>query len=527
MKMRGFSLVSGLLSAAVIGLILVASASARRPPPPPPPPAAPPTPSTSSTYIKNFANVLNGVKHSVTPEAVETTSDGGSVALSLVDPGEYHGVSWLVKLNSAGGPQWQKEVGCFNLPDGSYAYGVSVQQTAEGGYVLGGGTIGCGSGTTCPLLGGIECALIERLDATGQLVWAKVYEAGRSRSSFRQIRQTSDGGFVAVGSTYDGSANTGALSALILKLDSQGNVQWQRTLGQAGGPKDAYLNAVQQTADGGYVTTGEFSAPSACQYGHGCGEGVLVVKLDANGNVSWQRGFNSFDGSGAPTASEHAFSIIQTLEGGYLVSGSWRNTTGPGTCCQGPLLLKLDANGTSQWQKAYSGGVYCFYNGFWYQCYAIGGLAFSVHQTLDGSYILSGAGDLKLIDSVPQVPWLAKVNASGNLLWQRFYYQSHPTTGRPLSQYFASSTLTGGGYGAVGFTENYTDLKGELFAVKTDGAGLVGACSQVHPATPLDEVDPGLATIAPALPVQATVAPQASSPATTRTTSISGTAGQC
>jgi hypothetical protein len=172
--------------------------------------------------------------------------------------------------------------------------------------------------------------------------------------------------------------------------------------------------------------------------------------------------------------------------------------------------------------------VYCFYNGYWYQCYAIGGLAYSVHQTPDGGYVLSGAGDLKLIDSVPQVPWLAKVDATGNLLWQHFYYRSHPTTGRPLSQYFASSDLTSsGGYLALGITTNPTDFESELFAVKTDSAGLVGTCSQVHPATPLNAVDPGLATIAPALPVQTTIAAQGNSPSRTQPTSISSTPGQC
>ena len=130
MKTRSLSFVSGLvLSAAVMGSILLTPATAARPPKPPPPPPPPP----SSTYVKNYANVLNGVKHSVTPEAVQTTSDGGSVALALVDSGQYHGVAWVVKFDSSGNPQWQKEVGCFDLPPGSYAYGVSLRQTTDGG----------------------------------------------------------------------------------------------------------------------------------------------------------------------------------------------------------------------------------------------------------------------------------------------------------------------------------------------------------------------------------------------------------
>jgi hypothetical protein len=220
------------------------------------------------------------------------------------------------------------------------------------------------------------------------------------------IRPTSDGGFVAVGSVYDPSQNTARLSAVILKLDSQGNVQWLRTLGQAGGPLNAYFNAVQP-ADGSYVAAGEFSPPSTCDSGHGCDQGVLVVKLDANGSVAWQRGFNSFDSSGKPTAGEHVFSITQASDGGgFVVSGRWGNSPTRGACCPGPLLLKLDANGNIQWQRAYEGGVYCV-SSYWF-CHPIGGLAYSVHQTSDGGYSLAGAGDLTGGDSVAQVPWLAR-----------------------------------------------------------------------------------------------------------------------
>jgi hypothetical protein len=64
-------------------------------------------------------------------------------------------------------------------------------------------------------------------------------------------------------------------------------------------------------------------------------------------------------------------SIIQTSEGGYLFAGNLDNSISLGTCCTGGLLLKLDANGVSQWQKAYHAGVHCFSNGFNTTCQAI------------------------------------------------------------------------------------------------------------------------------------------------------------
>jgi hypothetical protein len=533
MTKRRLSFVSGLLlSAAVIGSILVTPAVAKKKPPPPPPPApAPaPAPSTSSTYVKNFASVVAGVKCDLTPQTVAATADGGSVLLALSSrpsaaaSESCSGVNWIAKLDAFGNPQWQKAVGCFNLLPGSYSYGVSLQQTADGGYVLGGGTIGCGSETLCPFLGGRQCGFVEKLDAGGNLVWARVYSSGTSdtENSITRIRQTSDGGFVATGIFRDSSSRVGAWT---LKLDGQGSVQWQHKLGPLESTY-AYPNDVQQTADGGYVAAGDLYPLSSCQYAHGCGQGVLVFKLDANGSLEWQRGFNSFDGSGVPTASEHALTLTQSSDGGYLVAGNWGNSIAQGSCCRGALLLKLDANGLVQWQKAHSGGVHCYSFGKT-TCSAVGATVYSVDRTSDGGYLLGGAGQLKLADGVPLVPWLAKTDADGNLVWQHFYYQSYPL-GSPASQYFASSDVAGnGGALALGFTTNPSDYSGELLAVKTDGDGLVGACSQVSAATPLTALDPGLATIAPALLEQATTPVQADAPAATQATSVSNTAGQC
>ena len=311
-----------------------------------------------------------------------------------------------------------------------------------------------------------------------------------------------------MGSTTDLNQDTGAL---ILKLDSQGSVQWQRELGPSASTQ-GFLNAVQQTSDGGYVATGEFYAPTTGS----TPESVLVVKLDAAGNLQWQRGFNNLSGTGAATSTEHANSILTTPDGGYLVAGDWSSSTSPGEYCQGALLLKLDGNGNIQWQKAYSGGVQCSSDGYGESCRDIGAVIYSVHQTPDGGYILAGDGVLESI-----VPWIAKVDSSGNLLWQHFYYQVYAPTGRPLSEYFSSSFVTpDGGTLALGWTENYSTQKGELYGVKTDSAGLVGTCSDVQPATPLNAIDPALTAFSPSLRAQTVITPGSTSPSGSSATSI-------
>jgi len=319
---------------------------------------------------------------------------------------------------------------------------------------------------------------VEKLDSTGRLTWARVYQAGPDGSQISQIRQTADGGYIAAGSFTDPSQDTGAL---LLRLDSAGNVQWQKDLGPAGSTQ-AYFNTVQQTADGGYVAAGAYHTPASGP----APTQVLVARFGADGSLAWQHGFATLGSSGAPASVADASSIIQTPDGGYAVAGRWSDQTfNGGNGARGALLLKLDASGTLQWQHAYSGGVYRYFNGYSETCTDIGAVSYSLHQTSDGGYVLAGDGDLELTDSVPIVPWLAKTDASGNLLWQHFYYQTS-TAGRPLSEDFQTSALApGGGFLAIGPTLNYSTQKDELFAVKTDSSGLAGTCGDVHSATPL------------------------------------------
>ena len=491
-----------------------ASASAVKKPKPSPSPS--PSPAPSGTFIKAYAALVNGSQLNLSPLDMQATSDGGSIALAETESATGLGVDWLVKLGSAGVPQWQEQVGCASPQGapGDYADGVAVQQTADGGYVVAGGTVDCGSGTSCPPLSGRSCALVEKLDSAGKLTWAHAYAAGPDGSALQQVRQTADGGYIAAGSFLNSSQDTGAL---LLKLDSAGNVQWQRNLGPSGSTQ-AYFNTVQQTADGGYVAAGTDYTPTT----NPASTLVLVAKFSTTGSLTWQHGFTTPGSSTTPTSATHTDAIIQTSDGGYAVAGNWTDPAFNGADPAGALLLKLDASGNLQWQHAYSGGVYCFSNGFSETCANIGATGQSVHQTTDGGYVLAGDSNLEMTDGAPIEPWLAKVDATGNLVWQHLYYQTYAPTGRPLGEDFQGSALApDGGFLATGPTLNYTAQKDELYAVHTDSSGLAGTCSDIHPATPLQAINPGLAAVAPSLPLTTATTQAASSPINAVATSIS------
>src|SRR5262249_20141126 len=173
--------------------------------------------------------------------------------------------------DATGRPQWQRELGCENGAPGDYILGISAQQTADGGYVLGGGMLGCGEIYS-------QRALVEKLDGQGQVLWAFAYSAGMVDSTGASIKQTIDGGYIAVGSATDNGAVPGAL---IFKLDGAGKMHWQRKLGPKGSTT-AYFNAVQQTSDGGYVAIGEMSVLGGT-YPYPIS--VLVASFDPNGKI--------------------------------------------------------------------------------------------------------------------------------------------------------------------------------------------------------------------------------------------------
>ncbi|MFI5296046.1 MAG: hypothetical protein ACHQ0Y_13605 [Thermodesulfovibrionales bacterium] len=150
----------------------------------------------------------------------------------------------------------------------------------------------------------------------------------------------------------------------LFKLDKDGNIQWQKTYG---GIADDWANSLQQTTDGGYIVAG-----TTYSFGDGFNDG-WILKLDANGNIQWQK-----------TYGGTVQSILQTADGGYIVAGS----TSIGADNGDAWILKLDGNGNIQWQKAIGNSAK-----------AEGAKA--VRQTPDGGYIV--AGDIQTVFSLSSV----------------------------------------------------------------------------------------------------------------------------
>jgi len=145
-----------------------------------------------------------------------------------------------------------------------YSYAEAVQQTSDGGYVVG-----------ATLSSMSYVALVAKLDSSGNLQWQKQYQSSIGSCALYALNQTSDGGYVWGGYIQD--STTYAEYAMVAKLDSSGDIQWQKTSGIA-----EYATDVRQTTDGGYIVGGV--TPPSTTIVQGC-----IAKLDSSGNCSGKK----------------------------------------------------------------------------------------------------------------------------------------------------------------------------------------------------------------------------------------------
>ena len=140
----------------------------------------------------------------------------------------------------ASATQWAKTYGTYGA--GLNELATSIQQTSDGGYIAAGYTKSFGAGN--------EDVWIMKLNADATIIWEKTY-GGPNNERANSIQQTSDGGYIVGGWIHP--FGVGHIDMWVLKLDSDGNVIWQKRYGGTG---DDRAMSIQQTNDGGYIVGG-------------------------------------------------------------------------------------------------------------------------------------------------------------------------------------------------------------------------------------------------------------------------------
>ena len=321
--------------------------------------------------------------------------------------------------------QWQRSLGGYRteLP-------VDTQQTADGGYVVG------GSSQSPPNFGGYDY-FVARLDAVGNQIWARNYgDAGDQWLD--ALKPTSDGGFVLIGRTgyivrlnadgdvlWDvyvsgatwggiGTADGGVLAcgtsgvdAYVVRLDSQGNKLWDRFYGGTG--YDGLYYPVQNP-DGGFTISGESSSGiSGDKTTPNFGDvDYWLVKIDSAGNKVWDASFGG-DRDEQCQGGLGARSDGSVVMCGFSASGASGNKSAASFGSWDAYLVCVDPNGNKVWDKAFGGSAFESLRDL--QVTEDDGIVFvgSTGSGMSGNKVSPSFGG--------DDGWLVRADAAGNKMW--------------------------------------------------------------------------------------------------------------
>lgn len=316
---------------------------------------------------------------------------------------------WLIKLNASGDIEWQKTFGGF-----AFDQLVSVQQTSDGGYILGGHSSSPISGNKTVGNEGFLDYWLVKLNAIGKIMWQK--NIGSDKFDYiATVFQTEDGGYFAAGRSLGGISGDktqplqGDFDYWVVKLNASGDIQWDKTYG---GNKEDYLSSAAQTSDGGYILGGSSkSTISGVKTEELVGVGDFwIIKIDAMGNIQWQNVIGS-------NTKDKLNTIQQTTDGGFIVGGYSKGSIygdkTENSMTNDYWVLKLNSIGEIIWQNTIEG----FY---WDELNAI-------EPTMDGGYILGGASDSPAFADKSDENfgsfdyWIVKINSVGIIEWNKSF----------------------------------------------------------------------------------------------------------
>lgn len=304
-------------------------------------------------------------------------------------------------------------------------YNYALINGSDGGYIMAGHTRSYGEG--------LDDGWIVKVDTEGNLQWNCTY-GGTNEDCFTSIIPTPDEGYALTGTTE--SYGGGQWDMWLMKIGIEGNVQWEKTYGGLGRDYGASLALLP---DGGYIIAGYTESNSLGVLGD---RDFYLVKTDNLGNLLWE---HTYGGSN----SERASSVIVTSEGDFILIGL--TETSSQTASQNIWIVKTDSNGLQMWNRTIGGPSSDF--------------PYAAIPSSDDGIIITGKTESYGVGGSDV--WLVKTDASGNSEW-------NSTFGGTGNEYATSiiSTLDGG-YVLSGRTSSYGAGGEDMWLIKTSSSGVL------------------------------------------------------
>ncbi|MFH1622219.1 MAG: hypothetical protein ABIA97_03765 [Candidatus Omnitrophota bacterium] len=268
----------------------------------------------------------------------------------------------------------------------------AIEQTSDDGYIL------VGSYSSLP-----DEIWVVKIDASGRAEWSNTYGISGFSSIAYRVRQTSDGYYIIGGRT-----NTGAGDILVFKIDKNGNWggaypgTWAKTYGYPtkNDFMDSYSGDLQETDGGDYIITGQttdFFAPTS-------DEDILLIKVD---DLSGNRQDDKIYGN--DLSREWACAILETADNsGYVIGGQVLNNSNSFGAMDGFVIKTTGL--AKDWESLFGGPANDELS--------------SIQLAPVGGYILGA----RKADGAPGQAWIIKMSDTGSIDWQKSYGS---TTGVP------------------------------------------------------------------------------------------------
>ena len=295
----------------------------------------------------------------------------------------------------------------------------------------------------------IGCSPSNEMDSTNLIPisgnWELITTYGGSEEDIAHgIAATSDGGYIVVGNskstdgTFSNKKRIGS-DIFLVKFNALNEVEWTSTYG---GSEDDRGHDVVQLADGGFAVVGYSQSSDGDATRNEGQHDNWVFKVDAQGNLLWEKSFGFL-------GHDHAYNIISTSDGGLFFNGFLDVTASNGAGQDGKTQLtkkhgvgefwchKLDPDGNLQWRR-YFGGT-------------SNDRSYDAIETKEGDFVLVGSSESQDVDITnPKGEydiWVVKIDAKGNLLWQRSVGGSNYDIGTALIEaYDGDLLITGQSY---------------------------------------------------------------------------------
>lgn len=359
----------------------------------------------SSTWNKTFTTFTNY------PVSVIATSDGGSLVIgSKVESAKATGLAlWVMKCDQWGNKVWEK---AFSPVKNSQNNGYAALETSDGYLVTGRKDSSDYQRGGAPQ---VELWML-KLAKNGATLWERAYGCRWGEISSgegRSIIQTNDGGMLVAGFGSVG----GAHEAWLMRLDRNGNKQWEKFLG----PVDSSIAPVSLVKTTAGKIFAAFTAPS---------ERIIVAQLDSGGAMVWRRQLDQYQRSSLG-------SVNATLDGGFILAG--------GADSQG-LLIKFNSSGTPEWRQTFS-------------TKGASAKLYAVAETADNRFIAVGG-----ISSGMARLWVLQTDKQGTVI------KDQESSNKRLATGYAVAQTSDGGFILIG----RNDTGKAIWLMKLDQTGVLG-----------------------------------------------------